>query len=153
MRAGRPRSQQSRAQLRRDRRAAFELVFRTDPTIYDGRFANNGWLQELPKPLSKLTWDNAALISPNTAKQLGITKTIGKKGGDIYVDTLKITHQGRTFTEMVPTWITPGQPDGVITIHLGYGRTHAGRVGNGHGFNAYQIRTADSPMVRKRRAG
>ncbi|HEV7744604.1 MAG TPA: TAT-variant-translocated molybdopterin oxidoreductase [Pyrinomonadaceae bacterium] len=123
----------------------FEIVFRTDPTIYDGRFANNGWLQELPKPLSKLTWDNAALVSPNTAKQLGITKTIGKKGGDIYVDTLKITHQGRTFTDMVPTWITPGQPDGVITIHLGYGRTHAGNTGNGHGFNAYEIRTSDSP--------
>jgi molybdopterin-containing oxidoreductase family iron-sulfur binding subunit len=123
----------------------FELVFRTDPTIYDGRFANNGWLQELPKPLSKLTWDNAALISPNTAQQLGITKTIGKKGGDIYVDTLKITHQGRTLTETVPTWITPGQPDGVITIHLGYGRKNAGRVGNDHGFNAYEIRTADSP--------
>jgi molybdopterin-containing oxidoreductase family iron-sulfur binding subunit len=123
----------------------FEIVFRTDPTIYDGRFANNGWLQELPKPLSKLTWDNAALVSPNTAKQLGITKTIGKKGGDIYVDTLKITHQGRTFTDMVPTWITPGQPDGVITIHLGYGRTRAGNTGNGHGFDAYQIRTSDSP--------
>ena len=123
----------------------FELVFRTDPTIYDGRFANNGWLQELPKPLSKLTWDNAALVSPNTAKQLGLEKTIGKKGGDIYVDTIKITHQGRTFKDPVPTWITPGQPDGVITIHLGYGRTNAGRVGNEHGFNAYEIRTSDSP--------
>ena len=123
----------------------FELVFRTDPTIYDGRFANNGWLQELPKPLSKLTWDNAALVSPNTAKQLGLEKTIGKKGGDIYVDTIKITHQGRTFSDPVPTWITPGQPDGVITIHLGYGRKRAGRVGNEHGFNAYEIRTADSP--------
>jgi len=123
----------------------FEIVFRTDPTIYDGRFANNGWLQELPKPLSKLTWDNAALISPNTAKQLGLEKTIGKKGGDIYVDTLKISYQGRTFSDPVPTWITPGQPDGVITIHLGYGRTHAGRVGNEHGFNAYEIRTSDSP--------
>ncbi|MFN2515498.1 MAG: TAT-variant-translocated molybdopterin oxidoreductase, partial [Pyrinomonadaceae bacterium] len=97
----------------------FELVFRTDPTIYDGRFANNGWLQELPKPLSKLTWDNAALVSPNTAKQLGLEKTIGRKGGDIYVDTVKITHQGRTFSDPVPTWITPGQPDEVITIHLG----------------------------------
>jgi MoCo/4Fe-4S cofactor protein with predicted Tat translocation signal len=124
---------------------SFELVFRTDPTIYDGRFANNGWLQELPKPLSKLTWDNAALVSPNTATQLGLTKTIGKKGGDIYVDTIRITHQGRTFTDAVPTWITPGQPDGVITIHLGYGRKQAGRVGNGRGFNAYDIRTADSP--------
>ncbi|HEY8186768.1 MAG TPA: TAT-variant-translocated molybdopterin oxidoreductase [Pyrinomonadaceae bacterium] len=123
----------------------FELVFRTDPTIYDGRFANNAWLQELPKPLSKVTWDNAALISPNTAKQLGVQKTIGKKGGDIYVDTLKITYQGRTFSDAVPTWITPGQPDGVITLHLGYGRKAAGTVGNGHGFNAYEIRTSDSP--------
>jgi MoCo/4Fe-4S cofactor protein with predicted Tat translocation signal len=123
----------------------FEIVFRTDPTIYDGRFANNGWLQELPKPLSKLTWDNAALVSPNTAKQLGLEKTIGRKGGDIYVDTLKISNHGRTFSDPVPTWITPGQPDGVITVHLGYGRKLAGRVGNGHGFNAYEIRTSDSP--------
>jgi MoCo/4Fe-4S cofactor protein with predicted Tat translocation signal len=123
----------------------FEIVFRTDPTIYDGRFANNGWLQELPKPLSKLTWDNAALVSPNTAAQLGLTKTIGQKGGDIYVDTIKLTHEGRTFTNPVPTWITPGQPDGVITIHLGYGRKHAGRVGNDHGFDAYEIRTGNSP--------
>jgi MoCo/4Fe-4S cofactor protein with predicted Tat translocation signal len=123
----------------------FEVVFRTDPTIYDGRFSNNGWLQELPKPLTKLTWDNAALVSPNTAKQLGLTKTIGKKGGDIYVDTLKITYQGRTLSGSVPTWITPGQPDGVITLHLGYGRTQAGRVGTGKGFNVYEIRTSDSP--------
>ncbi|MEP6913945.1 MAG: 4Fe-4S dicluster domain-containing protein, partial [bacterium] len=124
---------------------AFEIVFRTDPTIYDGRFANNGWLQELPKSLTKITWDNAALVSPNTAKQLGLTKTIGKKGGDIYVDTLKINYQGRTISDPVPTWITPGQPDGVITIHLGYGRKLAGPVGNGHGFSAYEIRTSDSP--------
>jgi MoCo/4Fe-4S cofactor protein with predicted Tat translocation signal len=124
---------------------AFELVFRTDPTIYDGRFANNGWLQELPKPLSKLTWDNAALVSPNTAKQLGLEKTIGQKGGDIYVETIRITHQGRTISDPVPTWITPGQPDGVITIHLGYGRRRAGRVGNDHGFNAYEIRYGSSP--------
>jgi len=125
--------------------SGFELVFRTDPTIYDGRFANNGWLQELPKPLSKLTWENAALVSPNTAAQLGLTKTIGQKGGDIFVDTIKITHEGRTFSNPVPTWITPGQPDGVITIHLGYGRKHAGRVGNDHGFDAYEIRTGNSP--------
>ncbi len=123
----------------------FEIVFRTDPTIYDGRFANNGWLQELSKPLTKLTWDNAALVSPNTARQLGLEKTIGKKGGDIYVDTLKISYQGRTISSAVPTWIMPGQPDGVITLHLGYGRKRAGRVGNDHGFNAYDIRTAAEP--------
>lgn len=127
-----------------DGSGGFEIVFRTDPTIYDGRFANNGWLQELPKPLTKVTWDNAALISPNTAKQLGITKTIGEKGGDIFVDTLNITLQGRTITNAA-TWITPGHPDGVITIQLGYGRQKAGRVGNAHGFNAYAIRTSDSP--------
>jgi MoCo/4Fe-4S cofactor protein with predicted Tat translocation signal len=123
----------------------FELVIRTDPTIYDGRFANNGWLQELPKPLSKLTWDNAALVSPNTAQQLGLQKAIGRKGGDISVDTVRISSQGRTISAAIPAWITPGQPDGVITIHLGYGRRLAGRVGNGHGFNAYEIRTSDSP--------
>ncbi|MBA2705498.1 MAG: TAT-variant-translocated molybdopterin oxidoreductase [Blastocatellia bacterium] len=123
----------------------FELVFRTDPTIYDGRFANNGWLQELPKPLTKLTWDNAALVSPNTAKQLGLEKTNGKKGREAYVDTVKISYQGRTISNAVPAYIMPGQPDGVITLHLGYGRKRAGRVGNDHGFNAYEIRTAAAP--------
>ena len=121
----------------------FELVFRTDPTIYDGRFANNGWLQELPKPLTKITWDNAALISPNTAQQLGITSTLGRKGGDIYVDQLKLDYSGRSMT--VPTWIMPGQPDGVITIHLGYGRKRAGRIGTKQGFDAYYLRTSNAP--------
>ena len=51
----------------------YELVIRRDPSIYDGRFANNGWLQELPKPLSKLTWDNAIVVSPNMAKEMGFT--------------------------------------------------------------------------------
>jgi molybdopterin-containing oxidoreductase family iron-sulfur binding subunit len=125
--------------------AQFELVFRTDPTIYDGRFANNGWLQELPKPLTKLTWDNAALVSPNTARQLGLEKTNGKKGREAYVDLVKISYQGRTISDKVPAYIMPGQPDGVITLHLGYGRRRAGRVGNEHGFNAYEIRTADAP--------
>ena len=123
--------------------SAFEIVFRTDPAIYDGRFANNGWLQELPKPVSKLTWDNVALLSPATARQLGITKKIGYYGGDIYVYTIKITYAGRSL--VAPVWITPGQPDNVVTVHLGFGRRLAGRVGNGVGFDAYSIRTADSP--------
>jgi molybdopterin-containing oxidoreductase family iron-sulfur binding subunit len=72
-------------------------------------------------------------------------KEIGKKGGDVYVDTIKITHQGRSISKTVPVWITPGQPDRVITLHLGYGRRLAGRVGNQHGFDAFEIRTSDSP--------
>jgi MoCo/4Fe-4S cofactor protein with predicted Tat translocation signal len=123
--------------------SGFEIVFRTDPTIYDGRFSNNGWLQELPKPANTLTWDNAALISPATARQLGINNKIGGYGGDVFVDTVKITNAGRSV--VAPVWITPGHPDNVVTVHLGYGRTRAGRVGTGKGFNAYSIRTADSP--------
>jgi molybdopterin-containing oxidoreductase family iron-sulfur binding subunit len=123
--------------------SGLEIVFRTDPSIYDGRFANNGWLQELPKPQNKLTWDNAALISPATARQLGIKNKIGSYGGDVFVDTVTIEYAGRSLT--APTWITPGQPDNVVTVHLGYGRTSAGHVGTGAGFNAYALRTADSP--------
>lgn len=122
----------------------FEIVFRTDPNIHDGRFANNGWLQELPKSLTKITWDNAALISPNTANRLGLTHKIGEMGGDVYVDTIKITYQGRTL-DSVPAWVTPGHADNVITVHLGYGRWLPGRVGKDHGFNAYALRTAASP--------
>jgi MoCo/4Fe-4S cofactor protein with predicted Tat translocation signal len=123
--------------------SGFEIVFRTDPSIYDGRFSNNGWLQELPKPQNKLTWDNAALISPATARQLGLSNKIGTHGGDVHVDTVSIKYAGREV--IAPTWITPGQPDNVVTVHLGYGRTRAGRAGSGLGFNAYSLRTADSP--------
>ncbi|MGI8735116.1 MAG: TAT-variant-translocated molybdopterin oxidoreductase [Pyrinomonadaceae bacterium] len=123
----------------------FQIVFRTDPTIYDGRFSNNGWLQELPKPLTKLTWDNAALVSQATAQRLGLVNTIGWKGGEILVDNIRIDHGGKSI--ICPTWIMPGQPDDVVTLHLGYGREKAGRVGNTLGFNAYDIRTSDSPWV------
>jgi MoCo/4Fe-4S cofactor protein with predicted Tat translocation signal len=123
----------------------YELVIRTDPTIYDGRFANNGWLQELPKPLTKVTWDNVALVSPNTAKRLGVGKSPASKGRETYVDTIKISHGQRSISDPVPVFVMPGQPDDVITIHLGYGRKRAGRVGNDRGFNAYEIRTSDSP--------
>jgi molybdopterin-containing oxidoreductase family iron-sulfur binding subunit len=124
---------------------ALEIVFRTDPTIYDGRFANNGWLQELPKPLTKLTWDNAAMISPNTARRLGLVNKIGTHGGNVYADTVTLEYGGRKVNKPVPIWVLPGQPDDVITLHLGYGRRRAGRIGNDRGFNAYEIRTADAP--------
>ena len=123
----------------------FELVFRTDPSIYDGRFANNGWLQELPKPLTKITWDNVAIISPNSAQQLvGATNNGGAvKGREHYVPVVDIVNpQGQTVA--APLWIMPGQPDGVITVHLGYGRRLAGNVGN-VGFDAYRIRTSFAP--------
>jgi molybdopterin-containing oxidoreductase family iron-sulfur binding subunit len=127
-----------------------EVVFRTDPTIYDGRFANNGWLQELPKPLTKLTWDNVALVSANTAKKLGLSPQNyekDKKGREAYVDQIELKLNGRAISKPLPAWVMPGQPDDVITIHLGYGRGRAGRVGDAQGFNAYEIRTSDAPWT------
>jgi MoCo/4Fe-4S cofactor protein with predicted Tat translocation signal len=128
-----------------------ELVFRTDPSIYDGRFANNGWLQELPKPLTKVTWDNVAIVSPNTAVELVGSNSIGRsvKGREHYVATIDLADQ-QNRSVRVPIWILPGQPDGVVTVHLGYGRRLAGRVGSPQdgspvGFDAYQIRTSAQP--------
>ena len=106
-----------------------ELVFLPDPTIFDGRFANNGWLQELPKPITKLTWDNAAHVSPATAKDLGVENE----------DVVELELAGRKVR--APIWIVPGQADSTVVVHLGYGRTAVGRVGEGAGFNAYALRT------------
>jgi molybdopterin-containing oxidoreductase family iron-sulfur binding subunit len=110
-----------------------ELVFRPDPTVWDGRFANSGWLQELPKPLTRLTWDNAALISHAQARRLNISE------GDI----VELRYQGRTL--QIPAWIMPGQADDTVTVSLGYGRWKSGRVGTGAGFNAYALRTSSAP--------
>jgi molybdopterin-containing oxidoreductase family iron-sulfur binding subunit len=110
-----------------------EIAFRPDPCIFDGRFANNGWLQELPKPLTKLTWDNAVLVSPATAERINIGSQ----------ETVEILFRGRTVH--APVWIVPGLPQDSATVHLGYGRTRAGRVGTGVGFNAYALRTLDMP--------
>jgi MoCo/4Fe-4S cofactor protein with predicted Tat translocation signal len=108
-----------------------EVVFRLDPSVVDGRYANSGWLQELPRPITKLTWDNAALVAPRTAERLHIGN------GDLV--TLRCA--GREVE--APAWIVPGQADGTVTVHLGYGRTRAGRVGDGVGFDAYTLRTTD----------
>jgi MoCo/4Fe-4S cofactor protein with predicted Tat translocation signal len=107
-----------------------EVIFRPDPTIYDGRFANNGWLQELPKPITKLTWDNAAILSPRDGGRFNV------KTGDM----VELTYQGRSLR--APVWIQPGHADGAATLHLGYGRTRAGRTGTGFGFNPYGLRTS-----------
>ena len=111
-----------------------EIMFRPDPTIWDGSFANNGWLQELPKPQSKMTWDNAVWISPATAQQH--TLNTG--------DMVELKYQGRTVTG--PVWIMPGHANDSVTAHLGHGRTFAGHVGNEVGFNAYLLRTSAEPM-------
>jgi MoCo/4Fe-4S cofactor protein with predicted Tat translocation signal len=110
-----------------------EIIFRPDPSIYDGRFANNGWLQELPKPLTKLTWDNAALIGPATAQRLNLHNE----------EEIELRYQGRTVK--APVWIMPAHPADSVTVHLGYGRTRGGRVANGAGFNAYLLRTSAAP--------
>ena len=109
-----------------------ELVFRPDPYLYDGRFANNTWLQELPRPITKLTWDNAVFVSPQTAQRLGLENQ----------HVVELRFRGRSVEG--PVWISPGHPDESVTIHLGYGRTHAGRAGDSAGFNAYRLRTSEA---------
>jgi molybdopterin-containing oxidoreductase family iron-sulfur binding subunit len=108
---------------------ALEIVFQPSSTLFDGRSANSAWMQELPEAVTKLTWDNAALISKTDADALGLTD------GD--VATLALG--GRTMSAAV--MVLPGQAVGSVSIALGYGRSAAGRVGNGVGFNAYQLRT------------
>ncbi len=123
----------------------FEIVFQLDPTIYDGRYANNGWLQELPKPITKITWDNVIHMSPGTAKQLG---------GLADEDAVELTYNGQTIR--AAAWVLPGHPDNSFTVHLGYGRTRGGTVCEGMadenfggdvkrepwGFNTYAMRNS-----------
>jgi len=117
--------------------AGLEIIFRPDPTIWDGRFANNGWLQELPKPLTKITWDPAAWISPQLARERGLSD------GDV----IEMRYRGNI--ARMPVFRVPGHPAQSVTVFLGYGRPMAGRVGNAtdetQAFNAYLLRTSDAP--------
>ena len=110
-----------------------ELVFRPDPNVWDGRYANNGWLQELPKPVTKLTWDNAVLLSLATAERLGVTNE----------DVVEVARGDRKVEG--PVFIMPGHANGSATVHFGYGREKTGRVGTGAGFNAFALWTSDAP--------
>jgi MoCo/4Fe-4S cofactor protein with predicted Tat translocation signal len=112
---------------------SLEILFRPDPTIGDGRWANNGWLQELPKPLTKLSWDNAALLGPALARRLGVENE----------DVVELRFRGKSV--QLPAWIMPGQADGSVTVHLGHGRRRAGKVGTGVGVDVYGLRPADAP--------
>jgi molybdopterin-containing oxidoreductase family iron-sulfur binding subunit len=113
----------------RESAASLVLVFTPDPMVDAGEFANNGWLQELPRPLSSLTWDNAALIGPRTATNAAL------RNGD----RVRLRAGGREAA--VPVWVMEGHAEGVISLPLGYGRTAAGGVGDGVGFDAYVLRT------------
>ncbi len=112
-----------------------EVNFRPDPTIWDGRFANNGWLQECPKPITKLTWDNAILVSPNTAHKNGWNND----------DEVELTLNGGKVKGAI--FMVPGQPDDTLTLNLGYGRAQVGKIGTGAGFDANQLRTVDNPWM------
>jgi molybdopterin-containing oxidoreductase family iron-sulfur binding subunit len=112
-----------------------ELVLDRDARVDDGRFANNGWLQEVPDPVTKLTWDNAAVLSPRTARALGVAS------GDL----VRLELAGRSLE--IVALVVPGQADFSVSVPLGYGRTAAGRVGNGVGFNAYTLRTTAAPEI------
>ncbi len=105
------------------------LHFVLDPSIQDGRFANNGWLQELPKPFSNLSWDNALLVAPSTAEALGVHSH----------DVVTLEVDRRTLE--APVWVHPGQAPGALTLALGFGRQATGRVGTGVGVDAYTLRT------------
>jgi len=114
---------------------AVELNIRRDPSIYDGQFSNNGWLQELPKPMSKLTWDNAIQIGPKMAERLQLAS---KDVVELELNSEKVKGA---------VWIQAGHPDNSVTITLGYGRKRAGRVGSEQGFNAYELRTTANPWL------
>jgi molybdopterin-containing oxidoreductase family iron-sulfur binding subunit len=109
-----------------------ELLIRPDPSIYDGRFANNAWLQELPKPLTELTWDNPVMIGLKMAQRFGL------ENGSV----VELEFKGRKV--IGATWVQPGHPNNAATIFLGYGRQRAGRSGDGLGYNAYKLRTSDA---------
>jgi MoCo/4Fe-4S cofactor protein with predicted Tat translocation signal len=108
--------------------SGLEIVFVPSPSLYDGRFANDGWLQELPDPLTKLTWDNPALVSPKTAETLGLANE----------ELVRLDYAGRSLE--LPVWILPGMADGVVALTLGYGRLRAGRIGSGVGFDTFTVR-------------
>ena len=123
----------------------FDLAFKLDPSILDGRFANNGWLQELPKPITHLTWDNAVIVSPATAERLeagGRPAFRGGEHGQIVSDLVELRFNGRTVTGAV--FPIAGHPDDCATVHLGYGRRRGGRVAMGAGFDVNAVRNADA---------
>ncbi len=123
--------------------AGLELQFRPDPTVGDGAQANNTWLQECPKPLTKLTWDNALLLAPATARRLGLGDLV--QGDDQAADAPRVLLTVAERALELPVWVLPGQAEDSLTLHLGYGRWRAGRVADGLGFDANPLLTSSAP--------
>ncbi|MFH2055803.1 MAG: TAT-variant-translocated molybdopterin oxidoreductase [bacterium] len=105
------------------------VEFYPSAKLFDGRFGNVGWLQELPDPITKVAWDNVALFSPDTAKRLGVAKE----------DLIEIVVEGRAL--QLPVWVLPGLADDIVALELGYGRGQAGRIADGVGANTYNLMT------------
>jgi molybdopterin-containing oxidoreductase family iron-sulfur binding subunit len=123
----------------KEKSEGLEITFRPSPAVYDGRFANLSWLQEMPNPITRLTWDNVALFSPATAEKLGVK----------HEEIVRLKFKGREIE--IPAYILPGQADGSVAVTLGYGRTAAGKVGGSEkdgvppvGVNTYKLRTSDA---------
>jgi molybdopterin-containing oxidoreductase family iron-sulfur binding subunit len=112
-----------------------EIAFERSARVYDGRFADNAWLQELPDPMTKITWDNAVLLSPRTARRLGVGSN----------DVVAIRLRGRSIH--APVFVLPGHADDAVTLPVGYGRDGAERVAQGVGVNAFSLRTSAAPYV------
>ncbi|PYR75539.1 MAG: molybdopterin oxidoreductase [Acidobacteria bacterium] len=113
--------------------SGLEIVFVPSASLHDGRFANNAWLQELPDPLTKLVWDNPALVSQKTAEMLGLENTA----------LVRVDYAGRSLE--LPIWILPGMADGVVALTLGYGRQRVGRIGSEVGFDTFKVRASKAP--------
>ncbi|MBS1713128.1 MAG: 4Fe-4S dicluster domain-containing protein [Armatimonadetes bacterium] len=133
----------------------FDLVVMPDPTLHDGRFANIGWLQELPKPLTQLTWDNAFHMSRGTAKRFGVGQVVKTAVGTPYYgnwDVVRVSANGTTVEG--PVYVHDGMADDTVVVHMGFGRKRAGQIGNvgdeihqGGGFDAMPLRTTSAPVI------
>jgi MoCo/4Fe-4S cofactor protein with predicted Tat translocation signal len=118
--------------------SGIEINIKPDATLFDGRFANNGWLQELPEPMTKITWDNVALMSPATAVALGLPAERSFRTNN--VPTVRISAGQHTIE--IAAWVQPGHADDSITLTTGYGRENVGRVADGVGVDTYPLRTS-----------
>ncbi len=125
------------SELKAPEASGFDVVLFRDASVDDGRHNNNGWLQEAPDPITKVTWENVILVSSKTAKDLGVSEAAHAKDGQYRQPVIKVTLGNRTVEG--PVWVQPGLADNTVGMALGYGRTETGRVGKGSGFNAYAI--------------